>query len=298
MPKTETAVLGDPRELWLVGAGGMYWSRDAVTWSHNEEYRFRVTSLLRQEERVRIGTNCGVWEVCDGSSRWIQLNDETVTEVLDVAPVSGDPGAVVATAYGVATGGRDELGAVRWTERIADLAVPERYTNAIAVDPVDPDRWLVGTEAGVLVTENGGERWIRTGLMGSPVRVIAHHVGRWWAGTDGRGVWQSTDGLSWHRAGRGLDEGTVVCLAETNGSIVAGTAEGVVRGDGAGHWHRSGPRALVAAVAVHPVATECWMIGAVPGGGWITTSGGDRWRYIPELPSSVEAIVAPEGRDE
>ena len=298
MAGDEAAVLGDTRQHWLVGSGGLYWSGDTATWQTSGDYQFRVTSLVRQQDRVCVGTTCGVWAVQADSARWIQLNDETVTEVLDLAVVSGDPGVVVASAYGLAVGCRDELGAVRWAERTAGLEVRERYANAIAIDPADPGRWLVGTEAGVLVAEDDARKWSHTGLLGTPVRTIVHRLGSWWAGTDTRGMWQSRDGLSWRRAGRGLDSGTVVSLGEAGGRLLGGTTEGVVIGDGTGHWVRKGPRALVAAIGVDPVDADHWLIGAVPGGLWSTADGGDSWRYRPDLPGRVETILPPEGRAE
>jgi len=289
---------GDARGLWLVGGGGLHWSRDAASWTVDEEYRYRVTSIARVGGRICVGASNGLWEAPGDSSRWTQLHDETVTEVLDLGVIPGDPGLVVASAYGVAVGARDERGAIRWSERTAGLAVNERYTNAIAVDPDDSGRWLVGTEAGLLVTEDQGKRWVHSGLGRIPVRAICQALGTWWVGTDGRGIWQSQDGLSWRRAGRGMDEGTVFALAESDGRMVAGTLEGAALGDGEGQWLRMGPRALVAAVGVDPEEPSRWLIGAVPGGLWITSDNGNRWRNVPHLPGSIEAIVAPERRAE
>ena len=291
-------VPGDSRGLWLAGGGGLHWSRDGKSWTQNEEYRFRVTSIARAGGRICVGANTGLWGVAEDSSQWTQIHDETVTEVLDLGVIPGDPGVVVASAYGVAVGARDERGAVRWTERTAGLAVNERYTNAIAVDPDDNARWLVGTEAGLLVSENQGETWTHSGLMGVSVGAILRGLGAWWAGTAGRGIWRSQDGLSWRRAGRGLDEGTVYALAESDGRVVAGTLEGAALGDGEGQWVRSGPRAMVGAVGVDPGEPSHWLIGAVPGGLWVTSDSGARWRNVPGLPASIEAIVAPERRAE
>jgi hypothetical protein len=121
-------------------------------------------------------------------------------------------------------------------------------------------------------------------------------MGSWWAGTDERGIWRSQDGLVWRRAGRGLDEGTVFRLRESRGRILAGTLEGVVVGDGEGRWCGMGPRAMITGLGVHPDEPSFWVAGAVPGGLWVTEDGGRRWQYRPALPSTVEAIIAPERR--
>jgi len=224
------------------------------------------------------------------------LHDETLTEVLDLAWIPGDPGVVAASAYGVAVGARDELGAVRWSWRTDMLAVNERFANAIVVDPGDVHRWVVGTEAGVLVGEEGGQRWTHSGLMGGPVRAVCHAQGSWWAGTDERGIWKSPDGLAWGRAGRGLDEGTVFRLRESQGRMLAATLEGIVVGDGTGHWYGLGPQAMIAGLGVHPEDPSFWVVGGVPGGLWVTENAGKSWRYRPGLPTTIEAIEAPDRR--
>ena len=287
----------DEQEVWLVGSyPGLFESRDGVAWKQVGAYPFRVTSIVREGARVWVGVGTGLWEVPRSSDRWIQLHDETLTEVLDLVRVPGDPGLVVASAYGVAVGNRDTEGIVRWRWCSDERPVNERFAGAIAVDPRDSRRWLVGMEAGLLVGEEDGRRWTHSGLMGAPVRAICYAMGTWWAGMDGRGVWKSTDGGTWRRAGRGLDEGTVFALKESDGRMLAGTMDGVAVGDGEGRWYRMGPRALIAAVGVHPEASSFWMAGAVPGGLWVTEDAGARWRYVPGLPSMIEAIAAPKGR--
>lgn len=287
----------DEQQVWLAGSNqGLFWSRDGGAWEQVGAYRFRVTCIVREGKRTCVGVGSGVWEVPGGSERWVQLHDETLTEVLDLAWIPEDPGLAAASAYGVAVGVRDAIGAVRWCSRSEGLSVNERYANAITVDPGDVQRWVVGTEAGVLVAEEDGRRWTHSGLMGAPVRAVCYALGAWWAGTDGRGIWRSRDGLTWRRVGRGLDEGTVFALRESGGRMVGGTQEGVVVGDGEGLWYRRGPRVLVGAVAVHPEESLFWMAGAVPGGLWVTENGGGHWRYVPDLPSTIEAIAAPERR--
>ena len=283
-------------KVWLAGANsGLFRSADGASYERVGAYEFRVTSILRKGGRLCVGVGSGAWEVRDDPDPWVQLHDETLTEVLDLARIPGDPGLVAASAYGVATGARDELGAVRWAWHSDHLSVNERFTNAVAVDPVDPHRWVVGTEAGVLVAEEGGCRWTYSSLMGVPVRAVRHALGAWWAGADEGGIWTSPDGLSWRKAGHGLDDGTVFALTEGHGRILAGTLRGVVVGDGHGRWRNLGPRALIASVAAHPAQPDLWTAGAAPGGLWVTQNSGASWRQASNLPSTIEAISAPEG---
>ena len=278
---------------WLIGTKrGLYRGEIGGEWEQVGGYAFRVTSILRNAGTVCVGVGSGLWEV-DFDGIWKQLHDETLTEVLAIDAVSGDPGVVAASAYGVATGKRDELGAARWTFWSDGLAVNERFSNAVLVDA--DGRWLVGTEAGVLVAEEGGAKWTHTSLIGAPVRGLCRGRGKFWAGTDERGIWRSEDGFHWEQAGTGLDEGTVFDLVVSGDRIVAGTLEGVAVGDGEGHWQRVGPRMLMAAVGADPENTQAWLAGGDPGSLWLTEDGGQKWQQVAGLPTAVEAILAPEG---
>ena len=249
--------------------------------------------MIRQARRLVCGTHWGLWEVPRGAGRWIQLHDETLTEVLGIAPAPGDPGVVVATSYGLSFGRRDEYGGGRWHSRADGLRVDERLSSAVLARPGAPGHWLVGTEAGVLCYAEEADRWQATGLAERPCRVLLHAFGAVWAGTDEGGVWRSADGLVWQRAGQGLDEGTVFALAATDAGLVAGTLQGLCVGDGTGAWHRCGPRLLVSAVAVHPEPTGPWLAGAIPGGLWRSDDGGASWRQSGAF-DTVHCILPPE----
>lgn len=288
--------MGRWHSFWLAGTGaGLFRSADGIAWERVGAYEFRVTSILRDDRRLCVGVGSGAWEVREEPDRWVQLHDETLTEVLDLGGIPGDPGLVAASAYGIATGARDDLGAIRWSWNSDALSVKERFTNTVAVDPADASRWVVGAEAGVLVASENGGRWTYSDLMGFPVRVVRRLLGNWWAGTDGRGVWRSPDGLTWRLAGRGLDEGTVFALAESDGRLLAGTLKGVAVGDGKGRWRGVGPSAVIAAIAACPERPAFWVAGAAPGGIWVTQDGGGSWRQAPGLSSTIEAVIAPEG---
>ena len=278
---------------WLIGAAGLYRGHPAGPWQQVGQYEYPVTCILRKGAQTVVGTVGGLWEIPPDGEMWVQLHDETLTEVLHVAAASDDPGLIAASPYGVAIPHLDDLGAPRWTSCSDDLSVNERYTNAVLPDPENPERWLVGAEAGVLVAEENGRRWLRTNLTGAPVRALCHAMDAFWAATDDRGVWRSKDGVFWQPAGRGLDGIPVFALAECNGRLLAGTLDGIAAGDGKGYWRRTGPRVTVTAVAADPSAPNVWLIGASPGGLWLTENSGEQWRKI-EHHTTVRAIVPPE----
>ena len=285
--------MDDRQACWLVGTkGGLLKGNLDGNWEKVGDYNFRMTSIVRSAERVVVGVGSGLWEVDMSGGMWKQLHDETLTEVLAVDAIPGDPGIVAASAYGIATGERDEMGAVRWNFWSDDLLINERFSNAVLV--IDNERWLVGTEGGILVAEDGGKNWTHTSLSGTPVRGLCRALGSFWVGTDERGIWRSEDGVNWRQAGRGLDQGTVFSLTESGGRIVAGSLEGIVVGDGEGNWQRLGPRMLMAAVAADPADDSVWLAGGDPGGLWITRDAGETWQQMG-VPATIEAILAPEG---
>ena len=281
------------QNAWVAGAGGVYASVDGVEWERVGASDPKVNAIGRQDDCLVAGCEWGLWQVgADGG--WVQLHDETLTEVQDVVIVGGDLGAVAASAYGVAVGARDECGFMRWTSLSETLTVDRRFSNAIVVDPDTAGRWLVGTEAGVLVAQEHGASWEVADLAGCPVRALLYALGAFWAGTDARGVWRSQDGLQWQQAGTGAQEATVFALAASGERLLAGSLEGILVGDGQGAWQRSGPGMLTSALAVDPQGQDVWLAGASPGGLWRTEDAGQRWAQVGSF-SGVGALIAPQG---
>ncbi len=276
---------------WLVGENGLYRGSPAHGWMQVGAYSYCVNGLARRGPGLVAGTETGCWYV-PPDGRWSQWHDETLTSVLAVAASSAGIGIVAASAYGIATAEEDSLGMPRWRWHSDELGVDSRYSNALLVDPADDLRWLVGTEAGVLIRDHAAGRWEHTSLTGRPVRALCRAVDSFWAGTDGGGVWRSTDGTTWRRAGTGLDDATVYSLSWTGDRLLAGLEGSLAAGDGAGSWTRIGPGLRVRAIGT---SAEVWLAGASPGGLWYSEDSGRRWRQTGEL-MSVRSIS--DGRDD
>ena len=287
-----------PRDHWLIGSKGVYHGAIDGSWTRIGAQEYGISSLIREPDRLVAGASwgSGLWEWSigtDQADRWKQLHDETVTEVMAIAPIDGSPGVVAGSPYGIATGQYDDAGAIRWTHHSDALRVNERFTNAILVHPGNASSWFIGTEGGVLIAEDSGAAWRRTSLSGTAVRALAFIHGQFWAGTDDRGIWRSEDGARWDSAGHTPDGGAVFELTLAGDDILAATEHGVAVRDGSGHWVRTGPRHLCAAVRCHPVSTSTWLAGATPGGLWYTEDGGNAWQHVPGF-ANVRAILPPE----
>lgn len=296
----------DPCSLWLVGGSrlahsslhnpvgsGLYTAPDLDgPWQRLGHSQMTPFSLLRQPQRLAIGANHGLWEWRRDEKRYVQLHDETLTEVLGLAATTGDPGLVAACPYGIATARRDELGAARWTFH-SDSPIPdERFSNALLIDPDHPDHWLVGTEAGAFVYSAKDGQWLASDLMGTPVRAVLSARGRAWAGTDDRGVWHSEDGLHWERAGSGI-EGAIYALHDAGTELLAATQYGIATGDGEGPWTLLGPRLSTTCITADSRHPGTWMAGASPGGLWYTRDSGIHWQQAGHF-KHVRVVLVPE----
>jgi len=227
---------------------------------------------------------------------WTQLHDEVLTVVQGVAAVPGEPGLVAATLYGLHTASRGEFGALRWQSCSDGLLVDERAGLCLLKDPVDDDRWIVGTEAGVMVAEEGGARWVHSDLVGTAARALLYAGGRFWAGTDVGGICHSADAVHWEAAGEPLPTPALALAVSADGRLLAGTGEGLVSGDGTGVWHRTGPRIWCTAVGADPDLADVWVAGATLGGLWWTEDAGGTWHQADGMPRTIDAVVAPQGR--
>lgn len=286
----------DWADSWLLGGDGLHRSSDGTDWETVGGQGYPVNDLIRQPRRLVCATLWGLWEIDGDRPRWVQLHDETLTEVLAIAPAAGDPGVVAVSAYGLAFGRRGEGGVTRWRSRSDGLSPNERFSNAVLAQPDAPGHWLVGTENGVLIYSEADGVWHRTDLTGRPCRALLQAFDSLWAGTDEGGIWRSVDGTSWQRAGTCLDSATVFSLSATADRILAGALQGICVGDGDSAWRQLGPSLLVSAIAAHPDAYGPWLAGATPGGLWRSDDAGDHWHQVGGF-DTVRAIVPPEVPD-
>jgi photosystem II stability/assembly factor-like uncharacterized protein len=110
-----------------------------------------------------------------------------VPERLAMAVVGDRPGSVLVGAIG-GVWRTDDAGAT-W-QRI--LGTP---TQAVLVDPSNPERILLGSPAGVLVSVNGGLQWRQT-EMRKDVHGLSAENGKFFAVTTERVVYGSNDGVT------------------------------------------------------------------------------------------------------
>jgi hypothetical protein len=125
---------------------------------------------------------------------------------------------------------------------------------ALAADPADAARVLVGTPRGTVYRSgDGGGSWtLAKAGLGRAVTVLAFDLsGGVLAGTRGGGAWRSTDGGQSWRIEPGTEGRTIRSFAFEAGLAMAGTDQGVLASHGGGPWAPEGLGPVaVSAVAV------------------------------------------------
>jgi photosystem II stability/assembly factor-like uncharacterized protein len=185
---------------------GKIWGPDAVAKHASTAFYGNASVLVespKKEGQLYVGTDDGLIQITeDGGKNWRKL--ETFpgvpenTYVSRILPSQHDAGTVYASfdnhknadfapyLLKSADNGRT------WTSIKGDLPA-NGPVLAIAEDHVNPSLLFVGTEFGVFVTINGGEKWtrMRGGLPTIPVRDIAiqKRVNDLVLGTFGRGIY-------------------------------------------------------------------------------------------------------------
>lgn len=90
-----------------------------------------------------------------------------------------------------------------------------------------PDNYYVGTTEGIFRSSDKGSSWVAVNLKVTNVRSLAMVRTTMFAGTDGGGVFVSTNsGENWKAAGDGMSNKNVLSLAAGDASVFAGTRNG------------------------------------------------------------------------
>ncbi|MDH3524757.1 MAG: hypothetical protein OES32_14330 [Acidobacteriota bacterium] len=289
-------------ELFAATRDGVWGSRDAgASWrplTAAHPGMGKITSLLVDPWNPDI-LYAGSWRrpyrSDDRGVSWRGIFDGMAldSEVFSLVPGPGGEGELWASTCGWVYRSRDRGG--RW-QRYSN-GLPERRTPSF--EALANGRLLAGTVAGVYSSDDRGASWSRR----SPevaVNVIAAHPGRpdlVLFGSEGSGVWRSTDGGSTFTASAdGLTGLRVTDLVAAGGDLTLS----VRHAEGNDGVHRLAGKALsvdggAALPTVLDLATDGESVyAATEEGVWQGAAGA--WRRIEELGAGrVEAVAAAPG---
>jgi photosystem II stability/assembly factor-like uncharacterized protein len=197
----------------------------------------------------------------DGGRTWLRIANGMVedTEVFAIDFSPGDPNDFWAATCGWVY--RTIDGAASWTRYREGLA--DRRSQAVRVDPRDPNRVLVGTTGGLFETRDRGKtfRRISADLVVNAIVFDPRDPSRLIVGTEAEGVLRSEDGgVTLTEANRGLSEARVsaVALLASGRVVVARAADG----KSGGLWTVDAVTGDVERLASSPPATVLSLISA------------------------------------
>ena len=198
--------------VWSTEDGGESWRRLTSELPQAQ----KVTSLLvdaNQTDTVIAGTWRQAYRSDDGGKTWAGIFNGMVldSEVFSLTPIPERPGEIWATTCGWVYRTLDRGG--QW-ERFKE-GFEERRTPSFAALP--DGKLLAGTVAGLHVSVDGGRTWKRTGDPALSIQAIAWHPKqpeRVFLGTEGSGVWVSTDDAATFRpSSEGMTNTRISALA-------------------------------------------------------------------------------------
>lgn len=298
-------VPGEEGRLYLGTRTGVWGSSDgAKSWrklSGSQRDLVEVSSLLvhpQHPQTVIAGTFRRAFRSDDGGATWRGVFTGMVldSQVFTLNAVPGDQQQVWASTCGWVYKSED-LGE-SWTRMREGLF--ERRTPGFTALP--NGRLLAGTVSGVYVSDDKGGSWARRTRADVSVMTVAYHPRRpevVLAGSEGGGVWRSTDGgSSFFPSSRGIAAARVTALAKSRGELLASVAHGgpisgiygvLAGGDRVVHELSQIPTVLALATA----GDDAWA--ATEGGLYARRDG--FWLRVEELPATrVEQVVAANGR--
>ncbi|MFN7942718.1 MAG: hypothetical protein U0X73_14115 [Thermoanaerobaculia bacterium] len=256
-----------------------------------------VSSLLAGDERTLLaGTWRRAYRSDDGGGSWHGVFDGMVldTEVFSLHAVPGSNGEVWASTCGWIYHG-DELGA-RW--RRVEKGLAEKRTPSFRV--LSADRLLAGTIGGAFLSTDGGLSFRRTSDADLAVLSIASHPAhpeRVLIGTEGAGVWLSTDGgESFAPRLVGMINVRVPAISGRGDEVFAALAHagpysGVFRSPDEAASFEPRPAELPTVLGLAATADRLWA--ATEKGLWVRQAGG--WSRVPELGEARVVEVVAEG---
>lgn len=182
------------------------WPIDAVAKNTSSSFYGEIVAVAEsplKENQLWIGTDDGRIAVSeDGGANWRRIDSfagvPETTYVSRVTPSSHDPNTVFASFDGHMSGDykpyllkSTDLGK-SWNSIAGNL--PARGTVYVVIDdPKDPNMLYAGTEFGLYITRDGGQRWtrLRNGLPTIMVRdlEVQKRDDQLIVATFGRGIW-------------------------------------------------------------------------------------------------------------
>jgi len=248
---------------------------------------------------IYAGISGNMFKSTDGGASWSEINNG-LGSYTTVNSLAIDPTNTSIVYAGNSNGVyKSTNGGLNWSQTVLHLSF--KYTNStvysLAINPKNTQVIYAGTySSDIFKSTDGGVKWSRTNLnivSGGylvtvyPIQSLAIDTANTetiYAGTDGKGLFKSTDGgANWNKLENGLTSSDVrsVAIDETNTEIVyAGTSGGVFKStDGGASWNIMNKGLTSKSVNCLAIDTKNTQIiyAATAGGVFKTSDGANNW---------------------
>ena len=187
IPREPVTVASDGTTSYVLAGGTLKSTRDLRRFGTLATGVTGTVIAPGPDATVYVAAGRSIDRVASGGVQLPPLPGAPAPGVFSMAVVGDRPGSVLVGAIG-GLWRTDDAG--RSWQRI--LGTP---SQAVLVDPSNPQRILLGTPGGVLVSGNGGLQWHQT-EMRKDVHGLSQAGGRFFAVTTERLVYGSNDGTS------------------------------------------------------------------------------------------------------
>lgn len=187
IPREPVSVASDGTTSYVLAGGTLKSTRGLHTFGTLATGVTGTVIAPGPDATVYVAAGRSVDRMASGGAPLAPLPGPPAPGVFSVAVVGDRPGSVLVGAIG-GLWRTDDAG--RSWQHI--LGTP---SQAVLVDPANPQRILLGTPGGVLVSENGGLQWHQT-EMRKDVHGLSQAGGRFFAVTTERLVYGSNDGTT------------------------------------------------------------------------------------------------------
>jgi photosystem II stability/assembly factor-like uncharacterized protein len=239
MHRNVSAVIADrqnPARLFMGvlfdnAEGGIFRSLDAgKSWSPASAgialQDRNIFALCQHPARADIylaGSSAGLYTSADGGATWSKIPEQQVSDKIAVLAGAGSGGRALLLAGGSAGLFASPTGTAWHGIPLGDRPRP---VSALAFSGKSPDRFLVGTQGQVWITEDAGNRWrvSRMGLPSIPVQALLcpeGWEGNWFLGGR-RGIYRSRNqGGTWEPVAGNLGAQDITSLIVIPGAAKA-----------------------------------------------------------------------------
>ena len=161
---------------------------------------YSVAPSPKRAGEIWVGTDDGlVWLTRDGGKHWENVTPSGIPKwskisMIDASTFKAGTAYLVADAHKLGISKpfifRTENYGKSWTRITNGLPSPD-YAHVVRQDPVDPDLLFAGTERGIFVSFDNGNRWhsLQLNLPSTPIHDLKIHDDDLIAATFGRGYW-------------------------------------------------------------------------------------------------------------